>query len=206
MRILRADLEVCAFKNKQFPENDPGEIAFAGRSNVGKSSLLNKIMGRRKLVKVSSRPGFTQSINFFSVSVRQGDQEGNGYLVDLPGYGYAKAPRSVIKRWERLIGDYFSSGRRILAVVTIFDIRRTPDHLDLELVSFLRFHSIPIVPVFNKCDKLSGSSLFKRTRDLWESLGRFGFDEFDDTSVFCVSARTGAGIERLKQEIFSSFL
>ena len=205
-RLKKASLKVTAFKSTDFPESNPGEIAFAGRSNVGKSSLLNRIMGTKKLVKVSSRPGFTQSINFYSIIIGADQGDFKFFFVDLPGYGYAKAPRSVVRRWERLVGSYFSSNRLIKAVVTIFDVRRDPDVLDLELLSFLRFHGLNAIPVLNKCDKLGGGALYKRTQSIKEQLGRLGVEPGAIADVFSVSARTGRHVELLRSLLLSTLM
>ena len=197
-RLKNASLKVTAFRHSQFPVDNPGEIAFAGKSNVGKSSLLNRIMGTKKLVKVSSRPGFTQSINFYSIVMRNDKFDREAFFVDLPGYGYAKAPRSIIKKWERLIEQYFSSDRSIKGVVTIFDVRRDLNELDLGLLSFLKFQSITTIPVLNKCDKLGSSILHSRVqaiRDQLEGLG-VGFEATE--RLISVSARTGRNVPELR--------
>ncbi len=196
--IKKAVLATTAFKKEQFPSLDPGEIAFAGKSNVGKSSLLNRIMGTKKLVKVSSRPGFTQSVNFFSITIGGEGQGNEAFFVDLPGYGFAKAPASVKKKWERLIGAYFSSGRKIKGVVAIFDIRRNPDALDLELISFLRFYNIPIIPVLNKCDKLGRGASMRRAGEIRTQLKGLGINASDLECLSLVSARSGSGVDDLR--------
>ncbi len=180
-------LKSC-FSLKDLPPEDLPEIAFAGRSNVGKSSLLNAIMRRKKLVKVSSRPGFTQSVNFFIVN-------GSAYFVDLPGYGYAKAPKKVRKRWQALVEGYLSNRTTITGVVCIFDIRRDLDDMDLNLVEYLLFRKLKPLVVLNKSDKLSGSRIGSRLQAVRLLLP----GEIPRPQV--VSARTGKGVKELVQSV-----
>ena len=125
--IKRVEFLKSCFSLRDLPGADLPEIAFAGRSNVGKSSLLNAITGRKRLVKVSSTPGFTQSLNFFLIN-------DSAFFVDLPGYGYARAPKKVIKRWQALVEGYLKGRQTLMGVVCIFDIRRNLDDLDLDLI------------------------------------------------------------------------
>jgi len=209
MRVVDAKFVLSAHTPSQFPTDDlstddlkdgPGEIAFAGRSNVGKSSLLNRLMGRRSLVKVSARPGFTQTINFFRVRLKEDNREVKIYLVDLPGYGYARAPKAVIMGWKRLVSDYFSVRSRALSmVVAIFDIRRDPDSLDIELLSFIRSYGLTIIPVFNKCDKLGKSRLAQHAKVIKKALG------LSRGPGFLISARTGYGVEELRKRLFEPY-
>ncbi len=171
----------------------PVEIAFAGRSNVGKSSLLNALFGRRKYVKVSSRPGFTQCLNFFIVN-------DNAYFVDLPGYGYAKAPRRVIKKWQRLVEGYLLKRSSLKAVVCIFDIRRGVDHLDTGLISYLQSIKVTPLVVFNKADKLSNNKIrtnLERARLLLP---------IRDHEPLVLSARTKKGLSRFVDKVICPLL
>ncbi len=186
--IKKVEFIKSCYSLKDLPEDNLPEIAFAGRSNVGKSSLLNAIMGRKKLVKVSSRPGFTQSLNFFLVN-------GSAYLVDLPGYGYAKAPRNVIKRWQKLVEGYLSRRKSLKGVVCIFDIRRKLDDLDLNLVEYLLFMKLRPWVVLNKADKLSGSKIASKLRETSIMLPR------DLSEPLVVSSRTGKGVKELVQTV-----
>lgn len=137
-----------AFNNSQLPAPEYPEIAFAGRSNVGKSSLINKLVNRRGLVKVSATPGKTQSLNFFLV-------EENLYLVDLPGYGFAKVPRKVKNDWHGMIASYLEKRVSLRCVVVIVDLRHGVKEQDLELVSWLQMIGRPLLMVYTKADKLS---------------------------------------------------
>lgn len=148
VNYAQIEFQTSAFTLNQLPEPDFPEIAFAGRSNVGKSSLINKLVNRRKLVKVSSTPGKTQSLNYFRV--------GNAlYLVDLPGYGFASVPKKVKGLWQDLITSYIENRENLRCVVVILDIRHPLKALDLELVSWLTELAIPFLPVYTKLDKLS---------------------------------------------------
>ncbi|VAW37000.1 GTP-binding protein EngB [hydrothermal vent metagenome] len=136
------------FKIRQLPEPLYPEIAFAGRSNVGKSTLINRLVGRRNLVKTSSRPGKTQSLNFFVLD----DQF---YLVDLPGYGFAQVSKEVRSSWQRLIVDYIENRERLVCVVVIIDLRHELKIQDREIVEWLRYQGRSFLPVYTKADKLS---------------------------------------------------
>ena len=176
------------FALKDLPPEELPEIAFAGRSNVGKSSLLNAVMGRKRLVKVSSRPGFTQSLNFFLVN-------DTAYFVDLPGYGYAKAPRNVKKRWQALVEGYLKGRQTLRGVVCIFDIRRHMDDLDLDLVEYLLFLKIKPWIVLNKADKLSRSRIQAKLREITLLLPR------EVSRPRAVSARTGKGVKDMVESV-----
>lgn len=139
---------VSAYALRQLPEPVHPEIAFAGRSNVGKSSLINRLINRRNLVKVSAKPGKTQSLNYFGV-------DNALYLVDLPGYGYAKVPMAVKGMWQGLISDYIETRETLCCVVVIIDIRHPLKDLDLELVTWLREVGVPYLPVYTKLDKIT---------------------------------------------------
>ncbi len=148
MIIKSAEFVTSAPGPEAYPQPALPEIAFAGRSNVGKSSLINTLVNRRRLVKTSSTPGRTQLINFFNINDRI-------MLVDLPGYGYAKVPEAVRKKWGPMIETYLSTREVLRGVVVIMDIRRIPGRGETDLFNWLsRFH-IPAVPVITKADKLS---------------------------------------------------
>lgn len=136
------------FKIRQLPEPLYPEIAFAGRSNVGKSTLINRLVGRRNLVKTSSRPGKTQSLNFFVLD----DQF---YLVDLPGYGFAQVSKEVRSSWQKLIVDYIEQREHLVCVVVIIDLRHELKIQDREMVEWLRYQGRSFLPVYTKADKLS---------------------------------------------------
>ncbi len=191
--IKKVEFVKSVYSLKELPEELPVEIAFAGRSNVGKSSLLNAIFGRRKYVKVSSRPGFTQSLNFFLVNEQ-------AYFVDLPGYGYAKAPKRVIHQWQRLIEGYLLNRNNLQGVVCIFDIRRDLGDLDIGLINYLKSVRLEPWVVFNKIDKLSSNRLnanIQRANILLPGLSK---------GPFLVSAKTRKGISNLLDSVICPLL
>ena len=147
MKIRSAEFVRSAASPKQFPSDKRPQIAFAGRSNVGKSSLINALLHRKNLVKTSATPGKTQMINFFIIN----DQF---YFVDLPGYGYARAPRSVVDAWAPMIEEYLKHAPHLSAVVVLLDIRRVPDERDTRLVDWLNHYRIPIIYAVTKADKV----------------------------------------------------
>ena len=150
MKIISADFLESAAAVKQFPATTIPEIAFAGKSNVGKSTLINSLLVRKKLVKTSSTPGKTQLINFFVIN-------GKFHLVDLPGYGFAKVPASVQAQWAKLIDSYLSERRTLRAVVLIIDVRHGPSAADKQLKKWLDHYGIPTIVIANKIDKLKRS-------------------------------------------------
>ena len=135
------------YEIKQLEDFDEAQIALAGRSNVGKSSLVNRLAGRKKLAKISSKPGKTRSLNYYRVNP-------DGFiLVDLPGYGYAKCSKTERVKWAKLIDAYMQNNDRLQAVAVLLDSRLTPQKLDLELTSYLKRMGIPIIPILTKSDK-----------------------------------------------------
>jgi len=174
-----------AFKPDQFPPPNRPEVAFAGRSNVGKSSLINKLVERKKLAKISSQPGKTRSINFFSV-------ENSFYLADLPGYGYAAVSRKIRQGWKHLVEAYLTRRPNLKAVVVIIDIRRGPGDADRELLNWLRAHEIRTVIVLTKADKISGGKAKQRVDLISQQLAEEGLDH-----PLRFSAKTGQGKDEL---------
>lgn len=142
---------------KQLPPEELPEIAFAGRSNVGKSSLMNTLMGRKGMVKVSGRPGKTQGLNYFLV-------DNYLHLVDLPGYGFARVSKDMQNSWQTLITSYLETRRTLKCVVVILDIRHAPKNQDTQLLTWLSQHNIPFLPVYTKVDKLSGNERVKNAK------------------------------------------
>ena len=147
---------ISAFKESQYPVSDKPEIAFAGKSNVGKSSLINTLVNRKKLARTSSTPGRTQSINFFRFGTTI-------YLVDLPGYGFARVPARVKESWREMVETYLIRRSTLKAVVVILDIRRDPASGDIDLIHWLRAYNIHPIIVLTKADKLSRQQAKKRT-------------------------------------------
>ena len=155
MKITSTEFLTGAVSYKQYPDSAYPELAFAGRSNVGKSSLINSLLNRKKLVKTSQTPGKTQEINFFKIN--------NDFIfTDLPGYGFAKVPQPVRKRWGKMIEDYLLKRETLLAVIFIIDLRRRPSQLDLSLQRWLEAHEVEYLLVGTKVDKLSQSEIKKQ--------------------------------------------
>ncbi len=186
MKILSAEFVISAAVPRQFPPENKPQIAFAGRSNVGKSSIINSLLHRKKLVKTSATPGKTQLINFFIIN-------GQFYFVDLPGYGYARVPKAVTDTWAPMIEGYLKNAPDLRAVVVLLDVRREPDERDIRLLDWLRQYDIPAICVLTKSDKLSRQESERARRKIMESL------ELSD--LLLTSAKGGQGIKELWSEI-----
>ncbi|MBU5638623.1 ribosome biogenesis GTP-binding protein YihA/YsxC [Geomonas sp. Red69] len=156
MIVKNTEFIKSATRPAHYPEGNLPEIAFAGRSNVGKSSLVNVLVNRKNLVRTSSTPGRTQLINFFQVN-------DDFMLVDLPGYGYAKVPLAVKKDWRPMMETYLAKRKNLRGVVLILDIRRVPNDDDLQMLAWLRAYSIAPIIVVTKCDKLSKNERARQT-------------------------------------------
>ena len=178
MILKSAEFIKSAVESSHYPVYNHPEIAFAGRSNVGKSSLINTLVNRKRLVKTSSTPGRTQLINFFIINDTFG-------FVDLPGYGYAKVPEAVRKTWGPMIETYLSTRDNLKGVVLLMDIRRTPDEKDFDLINWLTRFDIPVVLVLTKADKLSKSKRQLKYSDTAADLG------MDDPVLFSAKTRMG---------------
>ena len=180
------------FDLKQLPDPDIPEIAFSGRSNVGKSSLMNRLIMRKNLVKTSAKPGKTQSLNFFLL-------DNSIYLVDLPGYGYAKVPKKVQASWQTLITGYLESRENLKCVIVIVDLRHAMKIADLQLVDWLRSNGVPFLLVYTKADKISTSQRSKNGAILDAGFG------VSASERLLFSAKTGMGRDSLIQSL-DSFL
>lgn len=187
MNFSKAEFKAAYGTFKQIPPPEKIEIAFAGRSNVGKSSLINRLFGRRNLARVSSQPGKTATINFYELE--------NVYFADLPGYGYAKVSKSEKERWSGLIGGYLSDGRRDLALVfQLVDMRHPPTKDDLQMIDYLVENELPFVVVLTKADKLNKTERSKRLEALKTEL-----PYYDELTVIPFSAVTDEGVDRLRE-------
>lgn len=172
-----------AVKPEQYPPAEMPEIAFVGRSNVGKSSLINLLVNRKNLVRTSNTPGRTQLINFFSVN------RDAFMLVDLPGYGFAKVPLEVKRQWGPMMGAYLAKRETLRAVVLILDVRRVPSQEDLQMLDLLRSHGIPPILVITKCDKVSKNERKRQAQLISGAL------QVQESDFLFFSALTREGIE-----------
>lgn len=178
--------------SRQLPVSDRPEIVFSGRSNVGKSSLINKLCSRKNLARVSSTPGKTATINFYRMD--------RAYLVDLPGYGYAKVSNADRARWDELINSYFEEDRALHLLVQLLDCRHAPSADDVQMLEYLRYHNIPFVAALTKADKLKKSETAKRREEF-----AFLTKEFGCRQIVLTSSETGFGVDELRS-IFESLL
>lgn len=183
-----AQFEKAYGVSNQLPASNAPEIAFAGRSNVGKSSLLNKLFNRKSLARISSVPGKTVTINFYDVDGIK--------FVDLPGYGYAKISRQEKERFGELMEGYFQSGRNIMLVVQLVDMRHKPSADDYAMIEFMKQMNIPFVIVMTKSDKLKVKEYKKRLDASKEELALAG-----DVKIIPFSSQNGEGVEELKKII-----
>jgi GTP-binding protein len=191
MKVQSIEFIKSATRPAHYPEGTLPEIAFAGRSNVGKSSLINTLVHRKGLARTSNTPGRTQLINFFSVNSRF-------CLVDLPGYGFAKVPPEVKKKWRPMVEAYLTGREALRLVVLILDIRREPSGDDLTLLRWLELYRIPVLCVLTKTDKFPHGQALTRRRQIGACLGM----ETDDADLLLLfSAKTGAGRDALWKEI-----
>lgn len=169
MKITSAEFVCSVTKPAAFPGDGLPEFVFAGRSNVGKSSLINVLINRKGLAKTSSVPGKTQTINFYRINKEF-------FFVDLPGYGYAKVPKAIRKAWKPMVESYFLASRDIRAAIVIFDIRRDLKQEDLNLLEWLKVLDIPTTVILTKTDKVSRNIRSKNLSRSKTSLKEFGCD------------------------------
>lgn len=163
MRIIRSELEAVAVRPNQYPDANLDEIAFVGRSNVGKSSLLNLLTNRKSLARVSGNPGKTRTINFYLIN-------GAFRFVDLPGYGYAKVSKSITADWDRMMDDFFKQRKNLRRVVQLVDIRHEPSKLDIQMYEYLRSYGLDGLVCATKADKISGNQKQKNLSVIRKSL------------------------------------
>ena len=163
MRIIRSELEAVAVRPNQYPDASLDEIAFVGRSNVGKSSLLNLLTNRKSLARVSGNPGKTRTINFYLIN--------DAFrFVDLPGYGYAKVSKSITADWDRMMDDFFKQRTNLKRVVQLVDIRHEPSKLDVQMYEYLRSYGLDGLVCATKADKISGNQKQKNLSIIRKSL------------------------------------
>ena len=191
--VKSAEFVTSAVKPEQYPAMELPEVAFAGRSNVGKSSLINTLLERKRLAKTSTTPGRTQLINFFLVNQTIS-------FVDLPGYGYARVPPELRRKWGPMVEAYLSGRPVLKAVVLLMDIRRTPLVEELNFIDWLRQYGILMIPVLTKCDKLSKTEQLKQRLKAGEVLG------LAPETLILFSAKTRQGKQPLWQRISKTLI
>ncbi|HHZ05759.1 MAG TPA: YihA family ribosome biogenesis GTP-binding protein [Clostridiales bacterium] len=189
MNINNVDFEYAAGKAIQLMESTLPEVVFSGRSNVGKSSLINKLVNRKKLARVSATPGKTATINFFKLDSFR--------LVDLPGYGYAKVSQSEKRRWAELVEGYFAQDRNFALIIQIVDMRHKPTADDLDMIDFLYHSNLPFAIVLTKKDKLNKTKQQESLQQIQELLK----DYENEIPLFPFSALNGEGTEEIRQYI-----
>lgn len=185
MNYNKADFLSSFGLSSQLPGSDRPEIVFSGRSNVGKSSLINKLCNRKNLARVSATPGKTATINYYTLDYI--------YLVDLPGYGFAKVSRSERERWDDLINSYFEAENRCQLLIQLLDCRHDPSADDVMMMEYLFHHNIPFVVALTKADKLNKTESKNATAKFWEQCSKYGCK-----GVLLTSAQNGLGIDELK--------
>ena len=186
-KITAAEFLLSVHAPGQLPPGDRPEVAYLGRSNVGKSSLINALLGRRKLVRTSSKPGCTRALNFFLIN-------GIWYFVDLPGFGYAAVARSLKEEWGRLAMDYLTNRKNLAAVVLLQDGRRLPGQEELFLWEHFRNRGLAVIPVLTKADKLKQGERSRQLKNITAELAPLGVKGED---FLWFSAVTREGRDRL---------
>jgi GTP-binding protein len=184
MKVVSSDIVISAVRPAQYPETDLPEFALAGRSNVGKSSFINKMLNRKGLARISSKPGKTQTLNFYLINEIL-------HFVDVPGYGYAKVSKSERAAWGKMIETYFTSREQLRAAVLIVDLRHPPTQDDVMMYDFLKHYDIPCVVIATKADKIPRGKWQKYLKVTKETLD---IDENDHIVLF--SSETGEGKDK----------
>ena len=188
MNFNEVSFEFAAGTVNQLPKSDMPEVVFSGHSNVGKSSLINKLVQRKALARVSAQPGKTATINFYRLQEFR--------MVDLPGYGYAKVSKAEKARWASLVEGYLSAQRNIKLIVQIIDIRHKPTKDDYDMISFLYNANAPFVIVLTKKDKLKKTAYEKRIDEVVDEL-----QDYEGVELIPFSAVTGEGLDDIKEVI-----
>ncbi|MEN2765707.1 ribosome biogenesis GTP-binding protein YihA/YsxC [Ornithinibacillus xuwenensis] len=181
MKVTKAEIVISAVSQKQYPNDMLPEVALAGRSNVGKSSFINKLINRKNLARTSSKPGKTQTLNFYRINDAF-------YFVDVPGYGYAKVSKTEREKWGKMMEEYFQTRESLKAVLLITDIRHEPTRDDIQMYDFLKHFDLPVVVVATKMDKIPKG---KRAKHLKRTIETLQVEQGDLVLPF--SAETGEG-------------
>jgi len=185
MKINEAKIEISAVSQKQYPNNNLPEIALAGRSNVGKSSFINRMISRRNLVRTSSKPGKTRTLNFYLMN-------DSFYFVDVPGYGYAKVSKTEREKWGQMMEEYFETRESLQLVVLVIDSRHKPTEDDVNMVQYISYLERPLLIIATKVDKLKRNERAKRLKDIEKTFGAH-----EAISIVPFSAETGENKERI---------
>lgn len=184
MKVTSSNIVISAVKPAQYPEGDLPEFALAGRSNVGKSSFINKMLNRKGLARISSKPGKTQTLNFYLINEVL-------HFVDVPGYGYAKVSKKEREAWGKMIETYLTSREQLRAVVLIVDLRHPPTEDDVMMYNFLKHYNIPCIVIATKADKISKSKWQKHMKVTEETL-----DLDPEDTIILFSSETGQGKDK----------
>ncbi|MED1204827.1 ribosome biogenesis GTP-binding protein YihA/YsxC [Heyndrickxia acidicola] len=185
MKVNQVELVISAVRPEQYPDGLLPEFALAGRSNVGKSSLINKLINRKAMARTSSKPGKTQTLNFYKI-------EETLFFVDVPGYGYAKVSKTEREKWGKMIETYFTSRKQLRAAILITDVRHPPTKDDVTMYEFLKHHGLPCIVVATKADKIPKGKWDKHLKITRETLD---FDPSDELILF--SSETGLGKDKM---------
>ncbi len=181
MNVHNAEIVISAVSPKQYPETDLPEIALAGRSNVGKSSFINTLINRKNLARTSSKPGKTQTLNFYLI-------ENALHFVDVPGYGYAKVSKTERAKWGQMIETYITQRPQLKAVISLVDARHEPSKEDVQMYGFLKYYQLPVIVVATKIDKIPRGKWNKQESLIKKKLN---FDSSDTFILFSSETKTG---------------
>lgn len=189
MKVNNVELVISAVRPDQYPEDGLPEFALAGRSNVGKSSFINKMIGRKSMARISSKPGKTQTLNFYKIEEKL-------FYVDVPGYGYAKVSKTEREAWGKMIERYITDREPLRAVIQIVDLRHPPSRDDMAMYDFMKHYEIPCIIIATKADKIPKGKWDKHKKMVRETLE---MDKTDPLIVF--SSETGLGFDEAWHEI-----
>jgi GTP-binding protein len=193
VKVNQVELVISAVRPEQYPGDFLPEFALAGRSNVGKSSFINKMIGRKSMARISSKPGKTQTLNFYKI-------EETLYYVDVPGYGFAKVSKTEREAWGKMIETYITSREQLRAVILIVDLRHAPTNDDVMMYDFLKHHELPCIVIATKADKIPKGKWQKHLKVTRETLN---MDKEDDLIMF--SSETGLGKDKAWDAIKSYY-
>src|SRR5690625_1099425 len=189
MKITNAEIVISAVSQKQYPKDHLPEIALAGRSNVGKSSLINRLIQRKNLARTSQKPGKTQTLNFYKLNEAF-------YFVDVPGYGYAKVSKKEREKWGKMMDEYFQQRENLKAVVLVCDVRHEPTDADVQMYDYLKYYELPVIIIATKLDKVKKSKQHQHVKVVKDT-----FEVDAEDIVIPFSAETGEGKDQAWQAI-----